>query len=723
MAAAKRVASIDVAVDEIIRRTGGDIRLGLPLGLGKPNQLVNALYHRAVADSSIFLTIYTALSLGRPSAGSDLEARFLTPFAERVFDDYEELAYLHAMRRNQLPANVSVREFFFQPGTLLNSTQAQRDYISSNYTHVARDLDAAGVNVAAQMVAVREDRPGRVSLSCNPEVSLDLMPRLARRREAGDTIITIAQVHPELPYMSNDAEVDAELFDLLIDAPDTGTRLFSTPNMPVSFQDHLVGLNASTLVRDGGMLQIGIGALGDALVHHTLLRERSNEHYLALLDAFELDRFAALIDREGGRAPFAQGLYGCSEMFTHGLMSLVDGGVLRRHVYDDEYLQALINQGLLEPRATLASLDALRAAGALHDALDGATLAWLQELGLLPAQMQLREDGLSLDGALLPNDLRDAGTRAVLETHLDGGPLQGGTLMHGGFFLGPAAFYQRLRELTPELASAINMTRVSFINQLYGDETLKRLQRRDGRFINTAFTVTALGAAVSDQLEDGRVLSGVGGQYNFVSQAQELEGARSILMLRAWRERGGEAASNIVWSYGHTTIARHLRDIFVTEYGIADVRGKTDAQVIAALVNIADSRFQGELLEQARKAGKIAQDYQVPEAFRYNTPERLAERARQAPAGAFPTFPLGCDFTETEQQLLEALNWLKEKASRKAYLELGRRSLVREEAEQQFQPHLARMGLAEPSGLRERLYRRLLLAALSRTSGGRGSTA
>src|SRR5690606_11128629 len=151
------------------------------------------------------------------------------------------------------------------------------------------------------------------------------------------------------------------------------------------------------------------------------------------------------------------------------------------------------------------------------------------------------------------------------------------------------------------------------------------LQRRDARFVNSVFTATALGAAVSDQLEDSRVLSGVGGQYNFVCQAHELDGARSVLLLRAWRERGGEAASNIVWSYGHTTIPRHLRDIFVTEYGIAGLRSKNDAEVVAAMVHIADSRFQEALLEQARSAAKLARDYRVPEAFRHNTPELFAE--------------------------------------------------------------------------------------------------
>ncbi|MFH7457224.1 acetyl-CoA hydrolase/transferase C-terminal domain-containing protein, partial [Pseudomonas syringae group genomosp. 7] len=66
---------------------------------------------------------------------------------------------------------------------------------------------------------------------------------------------------------------------------------------------------------------------------------------------------------------------------------------------------------------------------------------------------------------------------------------------------------------------------------LYGQEELKRLQRRDARFINSAFTVTLIGAAVAEQLEDGRVLSGVGGQYNIVPQPHAHEGARSILKL------------------------------------------------------------------------------------------------------------------------------------------------------------------------------------------------
>src|SRR5690606_18045823 len=152
-------------------------------------------------------------------------------------------------------------------------------------------------------------------------------------------------------------------------------------------------------------------------------------------------------------------------------------------------------------------------------------------------------------------------------------------------------------------------------------EAICRLQRRDARFINSAFSITLLGAAVADQLDDGRVLSGVGGQYNFVAQAHELAGARSILMVRAWRERGGEAQSNVVFSYPHNTIPRHLRDIVVTEYGVADLRGRSDEEVVMATLNITDSRFQAQLLEQAQEAGKLRRDYQIPEPHRHNTPD------------------------------------------------------------------------------------------------------
>ncbi|MCZ7176132.1 hypothetical protein NK362_24690, partial [Salmonella enterica] len=90
-----------------------------------------------------------------------------------------------------------------------------------------------------------------------------------------------------------------DAFDYLIDEKDS-TTLFSTPNMPVGFQDHFIGLHASTLVRDGGTLQIGIGSMGDALTAALLARQADNEAYRLLLTDLDVYQWAPLISREGG---------------------------------------------------------------------------------------------------------------------------------------------------------------------------------------------------------------------------------------------------------------------------------------------------------------------------------------------------------------------------------------------------------------------------------------
>jgi hypothetical protein len=258
---------------------------------------------------------------------------------------------------------------------------------------------------------------------------------------------------------------------------------------------------------------------------------------------------------------------------------------------------------------------------------------------------------------------------------------------------------------------------VSFTNQLYGDEEIKRRARVDARFVNNAMMATLMGAAISDGLENGQVVSGVGGQYNFVAQAFALQGARSVLALESTRQSGAKAQSNILWNYGHQTIPRHLRDVFVTEYGVADVRGKSDAETIAAMLSISDSRFQGELAKVAKDAGKLPKDFEIPRAHRGNYPEAIAAALRPArEAGLLPSFPFGSDFTETEQRLIPALQLLRE----------AQRSPLRLPGllwQGMTQPPnaarlecLARLGLDKPTTFAERAYRALVNAALARST-------
>ncbi|TBU73156.1 acetyl-CoA hydrolase/transferase C-terminal domain-containing protein [Phytopseudomonas daroniae] len=703
--------SIEQAVDRVLDEIDGPIHLGLPLGLGKPNRWVNALYARLREMPERQLTIYTALCLGRPRAGSDLQRRFLEPFVERVYGDYLELDFLADLQGDTLPANVRVEQFFLQPGSLLDSAPAQQDYTSSNYSHAARDINAKGINVIAQLVAQDATRPGHFSLSCNPDITLDLLPLLQARRERGEPILSLVQVHDQLPYMAGDAELPRETFDIQVRESEVCT-LFSTPNMPVTVQDHCIGLHASTLVCDGGTLQIGIGAMGDAVSAALLMRHADNASYRAVLGDLQEGHAHPLTDILGDLRPFEEGLYGCSEMFVNGLLALAEAGVIRRVVYPDVRVQRLASAGALDTNGHPRSVQALLDAG-LPERLDEATLSWLQDGGLLDANLKLQGENL-----LLPTDqqcsteLSDPLSQAVLRDYLT--PARNGVRVHGGFFLGPQSFYQRLAEMDVRQRSRFGMTGIGFINELYGQEELKRLQRVDARFINSVFTVTALGAAVADQLEDGRVLSGVGGQYNFVAQGHALPDARSILLLRSWRESAGEVSSNIVWEYGHVTIPRHLRDVVITEYGIADLRGKTDAQVIEALLGVSDSRFQAELMAQAIEAGKLPKDFRLDPRFTNNTPERLqgiADRHR----ASFAEYPLGSDFSPEEQELLRALTWLKGKFRLSEVLELGKAALDAPPAEA-FPEQLQRMGLEQPDGLREDLYQRLLLAGLKATA-------
>jgi len=300
-------------------------------------------------------------------------------------------------------------------------------------------------------------------------------------------------------------------------------------------------------------------------------------------------------------------------------------------------------------------------------------------------------------------DLMHAG---VLKREVDG------ALLHAAFFLGSRAFYGALREMPQAELAKLRMGAVSFVNELYGDEAGKRRARAKARFVNNAMMATLLGAAVSDALENGQVVSGVGGQYNFVAQSFALEDARSIILLRATRTARRRTSSNILWNYGHTTIPRHLRDIVVTEYGIADLRGKSDRDVIAAMLAVADSRFQDELLRRARDAGKIEQSFELPAACRDNTPERIARAL--APArdeGLLPPFPFGSDFTAIEQRLIPALKRLRA-ASPLHLARLLARGFFASAPSSDLRDCLARMGLDHPSGAMQRAEAALLRAAL-----------
>ena len=197
-------------VDAVLRRVGQRVVLALPLGIGKPNPLVNEFYRRALRDPGLDLTIITALSLLKPVAHAALERRLLEPLVERIFGSYVEPEYARALQANRVPANVRIIEFFLTPGAFLHSAHAQQHYLSANYTHVARDVLARGVNVIAHLVAQRTVNGERqLSLGSNPDVTADLLPLIAQARRAGRDIVMIGETHAQMPFMGGEAQLAA----------------------------------------------------------------------------------------------------------------------------------------------------------------------------------------------------------------------------------------------------------------------------------------------------------------------------------------------------------------------------------------------------------------------------------------------------------------------------------------------------------------------------------
>lgn len=628
----------EVCIDRAVDQLGKRIVLGTPLGIGKPNALLNALYRRAKADRGLELDIITGLCLNPPRGKSELEERFYRPIRARVWGAQPRLEFLDDADAGALPDNVRLIEFYVRAGSILGSPRRQQQYISSNYSHVARDMLSRGVNLVMQALALREDHgQRRYSFSGNPDVSRALWPMLA---ESGRPYLTVGQVNRGLPWFGHACEVEGAQIDVLLDEPALDHPPFAVPHEPVDTTGWAIGLRAAALVHDAGTLQVGIGALGDAVCHGLRLRNRHEASYRSVLDALGRDAAAAELGGDGG---FPIGLYVASELISFPLFVLFEEGIVRRRVYEQRDLQ---QQALDDPEQLAA------------------------------------------------------------DAH--------GTALQGAFFLGPAEFYRRLSALPEERRNLIDMNSVAEVNRVYTGYELERLQRRHARFLNITLKATLLGAAISDQLEDGKVLSGVGGQSDFVNMAHQLPTGRSALLFRATAERKGTLESNVVWQYGHTTIPRHMRDVFVTEYGVADLRGKTDRECIEAMIAIADSRFQEGLLDQAKRAGKLPAASRIPDAARQNVPARIA--AALAPLrenGLCPDLPFGSDLTPREWALSEKLKRLEAATrTRSGKLALANALRAPASAERPEVAHaLEHLALARPVGVKERVLSRLVRAS------------
>lgn len=593
----------------------GQLTVAMPLGLGKANHLINALYRLASENSSYSLTILTALSLQTPQPQPGLEQNFFGPIAKRLYQAYPELLYARDLLAGSLPKNVQVSEFFLQAGSYLGSVHAQSNYISANYSHVSGYLLEKKIDLVMQMVAHDTSADKALSLSCNPDITLEL---LAARSAGEADFELVGELNNALPFMPNDAQLHESEFAHILEGDCANADLFSVPKAAVQLNEYAAGFHASSLVKDGGTLQIGIGSAGDAVAYALIMRHTDNANYRRIIKALNGHKDISSLHLE----PFELGLYGVSEMLVDVFLDLMEAGVVKREV--------------------------------------------------------------------------------------------NGTLIHGGFFLGPNSMYQRLRELPAAQRSKINMTAIGYINGAHIDFNRKQQNRQYARFINNAMKATLLGAVVSDGLDSGEVVSGVGGQYDFVRQSFALKGARSIIMIKATRGNNANRSSNIIWAYGHTTIPRHLRDIIVNEYGIADLRGARDEDVIAQMLSITDSQFQAGLLSTAKANSKVGHNFELKGEWRSNSEAALKRRLEPfVQEGLLPDYPFGTDFTELERRLIPVLRRLKNASESKfAILILAVKGLL---ARQRSHVHevLVRLKLEQANSIAEKITRLAVLGILT----------
>ncbi len=701
------------SVDDVLDYMGNEISFAMTLALGKPILFINELYRRAKEDSTIKLNIVTALALERPRFKSEIEKRFMGPLVDRIFKGTPEFHYMHDFRTGKLPKNVEIYEFFNKAGGYMETPEAQRNHLNSNYTHVIRDAMDFGCNVFGQLISCREiNGKTMYSMGCNTDICIEAIRELHKMRAKGSKVAIIGEVNTELPFMYGDAVFAGDHYDMLLHGPEFNYPLFGPPQDSVSLRDHAIGLHVSALVKDGGTLQVGIGALGDAIAAGLNMRQNENEEYNRVLKTTGIaDKYPDLIEKIGGTGKFKQGLYGSSEMFVDAFFQLYKSGVLKRKVYDSIPIMKLMNAGKLAANKIPADIiELLMEVKGIHSILKEKHFKMLTKYGILKEGLEFK-DGYIVDGnTRISADFTRPENVVAMKTLL-GSELKLGQVILGAFFIGPRAFYNALNAMSEEERMQFGMSGVEKVNQLYGNEELRSLQRKDGRFVNAGMMVNIFGAITSSTLECGRVVSGIGGQYNFVSMAHALPDGRLIMMIRSTRNSCKKIKSNIVYNYGHTSIPKHLRDIIVTEYGIADVRGKPDSKIIEEILKITDSRFQDDLIKEAKLHGKLAPDFELAPEYRQNFPQKLEALLKPFQAdGHFAPFPFGTDFTTEEIAIGGSLKALA--AKKKPAIMKGLIAELFRPIPPRAKPYLERMKLDKPKTGKEKIMRKVVLSAM-----------
>jgi acyl-CoA hydrolase len=123
--------------------------------------------------------------------------------------------------------------------------------------------------------------------------------------------------------------------------------------------------------------------------------------------------------------------------------------------------------------------------------------------------------------------------------------------------------------------------------------------------VNTALQVNLYGESNATMGPEGRI-SSPGGQVEFMTGAARSQGGKAIIAIRSTAKN--ETLSTIVLDFyrGPITTPHESVTHVVTEYGIAELRGKSENQRAVALISVAHPKFRESLIQQAQERGLIS---------------------------------------------------------------------------------------------------------------------
>jgi acyl-CoA hydrolase len=156
--------------------------------------------------------------------------------------------------------------------------------------------------------------------------------------------------------------------------------------------------------------------------------------------------------------------------------------------------------------------------------------------------------------------------------------------------LGSRRLYDFLHE-----NSAVDFAPVDWVND-------PRVIAREPNFvaINATTEVDFYGQCASETVA-GKYFSSSGGQYDFSRGAMYSEGGQGFIVLQATTRDGSMSKIKPRLTPGSVvTTSKNTVDKIVTEYGVAEMRGRTLRQRTEALIGVADPRFRDELTQEAK---------------------------------------------------------------------------------------------------------------------------